>query len=785
MEPVSQAGRVSTFPVQLVGRVVFDKNSDPQLLAQTYELGQARVRLRKDLKFTLHNDSASPWYLVEDESNGRFFRIGISEYALLSLLNGKRTLEEAMAKLASMPQCDDLSDEEVASLARWVIDSGLAETSAAKTKSRIEDQRSREFLQQTMQWMNPVAIRIPLFNPDGWLTRIYAGLRVIAGWPVLVVWLLVCGIGAMTFTMEAGNFWRHQVQSISGNDFLWLAISWLVLKVFHEAAHGLMCKHYGGRAPGFGVLMLLLVPLPYLDVSSSWRFPAKAQRILTAAAGMMAEAFIASIAIFVWANSSPGPLQYQMGNLFLAATVNTLLFNANPLMKFDGYYILVDWLEIPNLYTRGRSFVKSWAKWMFFGVPFDTDTEPSLAKARIVATYGASAMLWLVLICVSLGTAALNMFSGIGLLVAFLAIALWIGFPLFQLGRYLIVKHTTDNPSRFRFLGVTGVLASALFVAMVLIPAPGTINAPAIIVDDEVAEVRTRAAGFVESIHVAAGQSVAKGELLIEMQNPQLLADIVRLETEIAASELKASVHKNDGDLATWQIEIETCEGLQKQRNELTEQLQQLRVVAPVAGIVSSANLHELDQVYLSAGEDLLTITQPNAKRVVAMLAQHDAVWLRTRSELDNVSVNLWGSTEAAIPGKIVEISPRATDRVPHFAFASTNGGPLDVVSRRQVDVEVEPSASVMRHRSANLRARRSQSLVHFATHHVTDDDQLKLVEQYVPVVVELKPADSAGLRTGQTGVVSIGGRETTLGDYLSTNIKRWIASKIQLTHGL
>lgn len=764
---------------------MFERNSDSQLLAQTYELGQARLRLRTDLKYTLHNDSASPWYLIEDESNGRYFRVGITEYVLLSLFNGRRTLDEAIAKLASLPHCDDLSEEEVASLARWVIDSGLAETSAAKSRGRIDDLRERELVQQAMQWLNPVAIRIPLFNPDRLLARLYEACRFVAGWPMLLVWLLVFFAGAMTFMMEAESFWRHQIQSISGVDFLWLGVSWLLLKMLHETAHGMMCKHYGGRTSQFGLLLLLMVPLPYVDVSSSWRFATKSQRILTAAAGMLIEAFIAAIAIMVWAKCSPGPVQYHAGNLFLAATVNTLLFNGNPLMKFDGYYMLVDWLEIPNLYTRGRSFVKSWMKWAFFGTPFQMKTEPSPTKNRIVRIYGVLAFIWLALIYVSLGAAALNMFNGVGLLIAMLAWVLWIGLPVVQLVRYLATRHTTENPSRCRFYVLTFSMAAVLYAVFTLVPAPESISAPAVVVNDKVVEVRTRSAGFVKSILVSDGDVVAEGEVLVELDNPELLADVARMNSEIAASELKASVYKNNGDLATWQMEMETCEGLKKQRSELEEQRRQLQVLAPAAGVVNSANLGEFESVYLEEGEELLSIIQSEAKQVVAMLTQQDAVWLRLRDTSCKVSISFYGSTRGKIEGKVVEISPRATNRVPHFAFASTNGGPLSVVPRRQVDVEVEPGASPMRLRSANLRARRSQSLVHFASHHSDDDEQLKLIQQYVPVVVEINRADASGLRNGQSGVVSIGGRQTTLGDYLYHRVKRWVISKIQLTHGI
>lgn len=760
-------------------------NSSTDSLSQTYELGQARLNLRSSLRFTLHRDASSPWYLVEDEAAGDFYRIGVVEYAFLSLLDGKRTLDEAIAQLSSLACCGDLDESKAASLTRWIIDSGLAETSAAKSSERIQEQRSRESSQKMFEWMNPIAFRLPIFNPEKFLTRLYGWVRPFAGWPVLVVWLMVCVTGLLTLTMVWEDFWIGQIQAFSRFDAIWLAATWLLLKAVHETSHGLMCKHYGGRVPQFGLLMLLLIPLPFVDVTSSWRFSLKRQRILTAAAGMLAEAFLASIAICIWASSPPGPVQYHMGNLFIAATINTLLFNANPLMKFDGYYILVDWLEIPNLYTRGRTFVKSWMKWLFFGVAFDSDTEPSKMKIRLVRLYGVAAMVWFVLICLSLGTAAVSMLSGIGLLVALAAGVLWVGIPLVRLGKYVFFRQETESPSRIRFVALCVGIAALSYGLATELPGPGTVVAPIVIVNGEVAEIRTRSAGFVRCIHVGNGQEVEVGAKLLTLDNPQLNANIVEMESRLAASRLKANVYKNEEDLATWQIENETAKGLQAQLKELEQRKDQLTLLAPVGGTIEAKNLEQLDGVYLGVGEAVLSIGTVGSNRAIAMVAQDDAVWLRSSEQTKRALIRVWGNEEL-IRGDIVDISPRATDRVPHFAFASNYGGPLAVVDRQQVESRIAAGSSAMQRKADKIRSSRTNALVHFASHqHGTQTEETKLVQQYVPVVVELSERLQKNYRTGQTGIMKVAGREVSLGDYVYQNVSRWVRSKIQLTHGL
>ncbi len=758
---------------------------DNQIMAQTCELGQARLRLRNDLKFTLHNDAATQWYLVEDESRCGFYRVGIAEYAFLSLLNGKRTLDEAVAKLSSLSCCDDLSEQRAVALARWVVDSGLAQTATSNAKERIGERRKQEQVRQITQWMNPIAVRFPLFNPDLMLSKIYAlGHRVI-GWPVFCLWLMVCIYGGLTLVMVWGQFWDHQVSALSSMDMLYVAATWMLLKVFHEGAHGLVCKHYGGRVPEFGVLLLLLIPLPYVDVSSSWRFTGKSQRIVTAAAGMLAEMFIASIAIVLWAACSPGPLKYHAGNLFIAASVHTLLFNANPLMKFDGYYMLIDALEIPNLYTRGQTFVKSFCKWLFFGISFDRATEASPVKNRIVRIYGGASFLWMVLICVGLATAAVGMFSGFGLLIALAGSVFWIGLPLMKLGRYLFSEQELENPNKTRFWGIVGSGAAVLALLAAFAPAPGTVRAPMVIQYDDMAVVRTRTAGFVTQLHVVEGQQVTKGAALVTMINPELLADVQRIEAELASAELRANAYRSTGDISSWKIEYESIAALEKQLSELRQQQQQLHIIAPQSGIVVAADLEQLDGAYLKMGDEVISVGSPESVHALALVDQADAAWLRQDTGDTGAWLKVWGTTGGGIEGRIDEVSPRATNHIPHFSFASNYGGPLSTVSRSQVESRIPESSSLMRQKNANMANERISAMRRLAGTGNNAALQAKLIRQCVPVKIKLSAADARRLMVGQTGCMLARRRDECLGSFVWSSTGRWLSSKIFLTHGL
>lgn len=749
-------------------------NINKSASAQTYELGQARLKLRKELRFTLHRSGQRQWYLVEDEARGNYFRVNVTEYTFLSLLDGQRTLDEAIAKLASLPVCGDIDENKSASLARWVIESGLAETNASLSLDRIGQAQSQEAFQQNMQWLNPISLRMPLFNPEPIVKHVYRYVRRLIGWPLAIVWFLVCSYGLLHLLMHWQEFWHGRVEAFSSIDLAWIAATWLVLKVIHELSHAITCKHYGGRVPQFGILWLLLIPLPYVDVSSSWRFTSKAQRILTAAAGMMSEAMIAAIAILVWCNASPGPLQYHAGNIFIAATLHTLMFNANPLMRFDGYYILIDWLEIPNLYTRGRQYVKSTCKQWFFGIESTPVSESSVTRTRFVKAYGVASFIWFVLICVTLSLAAAGLIEGIGLLIAIVSTCLWLGVPGYMLVKYLINGSEVENPSRTQFALVTSGLVIACLTIMFLVPSPTMVSAPIVVDYAPLKVVRAVAPGFAETIHVQPGQTVKQNDLLITLRSPKLLADIKAVVADIDASKIRVQTFKTTGELGPWQMELETLESLTKQKHELDELIDHLQIRAPIDGTVISRTINQRDETYFNSGDEILSIGNPNAKMAIAMVRQSDAVWLRENNE-SVAKIQLWGKTGGSIIGELNTVNPRTTDSLPHDAFASNFGGPLAVVSR--TSVESSDDQSILRSVSAGQLQRS------FAGQ--SESQGLKLVNSYVEVEIGIPSSEADKLMAGQTGIAFVTARNSTLGSYMFSSARAWFNGQVSRTHGM
>ncbi len=713
-----------------------------------FELGIARPRLRDDLRFSLRKSRHGPTYIIEDETNSKFYRVGLAEYTFLSLLDGDTTVQSAIAATAAKLGYEAFNEAEAAALCKWLIDAGLADKRRHDQQQWQETQRRKEVARR-MQWINPIMLKLPIGNPDafvsqlskyaGWITSPWAGF----------VWLVVC-LAAVMLLLTRSDDWLTQTPILAPDNWLLLGLAWMGLRAVHETAHAVTCKRYGGRVREWGILFLVFFPLPYVDVTSSWRFPKRRSRILTSAAGMMAELFLAGIATFIWYHADPGLLRQNAFNVMLAASITTLLFNANPLMRFDGYHILADLLDAPNLWSHGRQFLRSIGRKFFFGLNSGNPPwRPS--QARLVRTYGIAAGIWKVLILLSLSLAALSLLDGIGLIIAVLACLLWVGVPTFQIVRFLFVGTETEQPDRRRFVVVCGGCLAVVVAIGLIVPAPRVISAPVVIQHDPLTVVRNTSAGFIRQLPVKPGQRVAAGDLLCRLENIDLQAERRILRAQLRASEQRVRSYQSAGQPAAVRIELESTRDLRRRLAELSELIDSLVITAPHDGVVIAGDLQQRLGTYIQPGSEIVTIGGDGGRTAIALVSQ-DASQSLADLQGHPADIRIWGSAAGPLAAKINKIHPRAQTSLPHFSFASPVGGDLAVLAAESNDPD-----------AANW----------------------VLAKPHVQLEIAIDQDADINLLSGQTGQATIRARQGFLGEYLITKLTRFISDRIQKTHGL
>jgi putative peptide zinc metalloprotease protein len=343
-----------------------------------------------------------------------------------------------------------------------------------------------------------------------------------------------------------------QLQLASGSVFapdnwLWLMAAWMLLKVVHETAHGLVCQRYGGSVRETGVILAFFAPLAYVDVSSCWRFSSRWQRIHVAAAGMSVELLLASAAVLGFGVVDSDVGAHLLYNVIVMASVSTLLFNANPLMRFDGYYIMSDLLEIPNLYTRASEAVGQLLQRILLG---QHSSAPTISGKQIAVLrcYGIAAVCWRLLICSTMLIAASVMFHGAGVALAVAGMIAWFGMPVWKTLKQ-VRQVGQAAPLRLMRAGVItlafcGLVAGFLFG----LPVPFSTTAPGIVSLPEGCRVHSDVSGFIQTLQVVDGQQVVAGELLLTLRNEEITHRHLDLERQIQQELIRQQIAMKEHD---------------------------------------------------------------------------------------------------------------------------------------------------------------------------------------------------------------------------------------------
>ncbi|MEM7465603.1 MAG: hypothetical protein AAF387_01830 [Pseudomonadota bacterium] len=633
---------------------------------------RALPKLKPDLRFSANYAEGELVYIVEDPVVDRFFRVGSREYDFLIQLDGRRSIQQALVYTNRMHASAPLVETDVESILAWASQENLLESNE---QGAAQDTACGKPGTASLGRANLMFIRLPLWNPDRFLSQLVPKISWLLGSPFLWCWFIVVASGAY----QVASHWHEFEQSSAGifypYNWLWLLFAYIVLKTAHEIFHGLITKKYGGQVTELGVILILFIPLGYVNGSSAWHFPRKMQRFYTAVAGIVIELFFAGLAGWVWVSTSTGVINDIAFNVMIIASVSTLLFNANPLMRFDGYFALSDILNLPNLYLKGQSYVHYLAKRFLFGLAAQDPVRGRLSW--FVRCYGIAACCWKLIVMVSLFIAAYSLFYGAGLIVAVLgAIAL-----LMPIARRLIRQFSIDRLGKKATL-LAGIRAGAVIVGLVMlatqikwqrdIVTPGVVDYPPSSV------IYVGAPGFLRELKVRSGAQVSTGQPLAVLDNKPLVADIERLKLEIKISELIAKGFLGRADTAKLHAEREKIAGLKKQLAIKLESQNRLIITAPFSGIIVTSNLEDSLDQYFREGEPLLRIGREGDKALYFSIGENEPYDADRLGE--PLAYKLTGRAREPNRFAVVDqVIPRVTTAVDFPQLTAPDGGSLAV----------------------------------------------------------------------------------------------------------
>lgn len=663
--------------------------------------------MRNDLVVEHWPDKGGESFVVKDPVGLKYFRLQQEQFALLNLLDGERSLRQIRESLLKQfPALLD-SPSELQQQIAHLHAQGLLAVDRLGQGEQLLNRRRTEFSKKTRRaLLNPLYIRLPGWDPERILKRIEPWL----GW----MFTPFAAIGLMLFVMASWIFITIRFDDVQQRLpefqqffgwpnllFLWATLAFA--KVVHEFGHGVACRHFGAECHSMGVMLLVFSPTLYCDVTDSWMLKNKWQRITIAAAGMYVEVILAAVAIFTWYHTRPGLVHHLSLNLFFVSTVTTVIFNANPLLRYDGYYILSDWLEIPNLRMKATQlWQQTVARWGL-GIEIPDDPFMPLTGRWGLLFYAIAAALyrWFVLLAIALFLYTVlkpYRLQSVGILLAIGSLAaVFMGITL-QFVQLL--KQPREEPISKWNVIVSTLLLCGLAAAVFVIPFPWYRDANVHVEPAGVVHVYNSVPGTVATMHVQSGTAVHRDARLITLSTPRLVDRLDELEILRQSRSVEPRMFQQLRDPDSMRLAERYLETVESQIRDTQEQLQRAVVLAPVTGTIiappqqqpadvepgRSTNLARWSGTPLQPENvgalieqrtHICSIAPDQEFRAVMLIAQSDRADLQPG---DRVRLKFDSDVWTVYDGRIRKFSDRVLEVAPPM-LSNKFGGPLSTVT--------------------------------------------------------------------------------------------------------
>ncbi|TFH41932.1 MAG: peptidase M50, partial [Lysobacterales bacterium] len=335
-----------------------------------YRVAELTPRIRSHAQFRRHHYRGQLWYVLDDRASGRHHRFTPAAYHFIARFDGTQKVQDAWDATTSRLGDDAPTQDEAIQLMGQLHSADVLQCDVPPDTEELFSRYQRE---QRQKWkkrlMNPLAVRIPLVDPDRFLDTWLPIVRPFFGWIGLLIWAGIVSTGVVLAVTHWKELSAHAAsQALSPMNLVLLVFVYPIVKGLHEFGHGFATKVWGGEVHEMGIMFLVFMPVPYVDATASASFPEKSRRISVSAAGMMVELGLAALCMFLWLQIEPGIVRDIALNVMLIGGISTLLFNGNPLLRFDGYYIFSDAIDVPNLGSRANKYIAYLAQRFLCGV---------------------------------------------------------------------------------------------------------------------------------------------------------------------------------------------------------------------------------------------------------------------------------------------------------------------------------------------------------------------------------------------------------------------------------
>ncbi len=668
-----------------------------------------QLRRRPDLESKKHRYHGRVYWVVKEPVGLNYFRFHEEEYAILNMLDGRTSLQAIKDRFQNefAPQRITLQDLQqfVGMLHRSGLVISQSTGQGRQLRRRGDDKKKKERLGKLA---NIFALRFRGIDPE----RILNFLNPLTWWLFTLPALMMVGMfGLSALTLVLVNFQEFRTklptfeQFFAADNWIWLGATMGIVKVLHEFGHGLSCKRYGGECHEMGFMFLVFTPCLYCNVSDSWMLPNKWHRVFIGAAGMYVELTLASIATYLWWFSEPGMLNFLCLSVMFICSVSTVVFNGNPLLRFDGYYILMDILEIPNLRQKATEVLKRWFQQVCLGLELQDNPFLPHKKQVWFATYTVASVIYRWVVVFSIMMFLMKVLEPYGLqalgrLIAFSGLAGMIVQPAWQSIKFFRTPGKASKMKQKNVLTSLAVAAAAI-AGILFIPLPFHVDCAVEIQPNDAQQVFAMVPGRLISWHKRPGDRVEPGETIAELDNIDLQIQLLKNASEYEMAVNRFRVLKDQQFIdpqAKAQLDTQAEIVISKKAllDSIRDRINMLSVKAHAPGVIISPpkkpvpkQVEAQEQLptwsgdpfdsknhsaYFSESDLLCLVGQPNQMEAVLVVDQHDIDLVHEGDEAD---IKIDSARMETFSGKIEKISEMEMTEAPE-SLGIQSGGRLD-----------------------------------------------------------------------------------------------------------
>jgi putative peptide zinc metalloprotease protein len=637
--------------------------------------------MRSHVDIHRHSYRGTIWFVLQDHSSGRSHRLTPAAYAFIGLMDGKRSVQELWDLCNEHSGADAPTQDDVIRLLGQLhaADALICDVPPDTGELFRRFQRQRRQTWRQRLW-TPLAVRIPLFDPDHFLDRTAFLVRPLFGWFGALLWLAVVTAGLVLAGLNWPALSENVVdRALAPQNLLLLWLVYPLVKAVHELGHAYATKIYGGEVHEIGVMFLVLVPVPYVDASAASSFPDKRQRMVVGAIGIGVEMLLAAVAVFVFAYATVGPVHAVAYNVILIGGVSTVLFNGNPLLRFDGYYVLADALELPNLSQRANRYLGYLIQRYAYGSREASFPDTDRRARTWFIFYGIASFCYRLSIFIAIIILLGSRFFVVGVLLLIWASASQVIIPIGKAFSFLSSSPRLQR-NRPRAVAVTALAVGLAALFLFVMPFPLRTVAEGITWPSERSQIRAGTDGFIGRLVVANGSQVEAGQPLIEAYDPFLDARVDVLEAQLRGLRRQyTAVRMTDqAEAAVLQEEIK---GIVSDLERARERRRELIITSPRAGTFVAPVEQDMPGRFVKKGQ-LVGFVIDASDRLTArtMVGQNDVSLVRERTRGVDVIPVHWEGRSART--SIIREVPGGLKALPTPALGTMGGGSIPIDPR-------------------------------------------------------------------------------------------------------